>query len=496
MKNNYPENEQDIREIYKNIKAPDVVKNRTEETLRFLKQQENTGQAGQTAQAAHMTQRKTGRRRKPLSFRRAAVLAAAAILCISGTVFAAGRIYQMHLKKEKAHEAGLQITSEKKMPKKVEELKMEINYIPEGFTFDQEKEYYVNSGRDAGYCVGEPVLIDETDPFKIPFVKNTEQLTIDGHDAIYICNNYTADTSWKNQQLYILLEDMDRIFPVTSWGHADKNELIKIAENVSFTPTGKMASAKELHQWSEIIKSWETWYEEDSGESAEKDDRYFSEASKEQMAHVHQTGEKFKVHSFLDDENMTEVQLEASVKDIQTADDFSLLTKKEQIPDYMKELIGADGKLISDTLNYIKNGDGVNTMPKIVRTEETSLKLVYATVEFSNPGTETIHDAWYLVSLMPIVKEGDTYRLFTREDDACDYVENEHFGVGSEASYMDVTGGQKGNNYIPEIKPGESVTVHLAWVVNEDELDKLYLDFTGEGLFTEEGLKTGYVRIG
>ena len=56
-----------------------------------------------------------------------------------------------------------------------------------------------------------------------------------------------------------------------------------------------------------------------------------------------------------------------------------------------------------------------------------------------------------------------------------------------------ISGGQKHNNYIPEIKPGESVTMHLAWIVNEDELDKLYLDFRGDGIFSEEGLKTGYV---
>ena len=33
-------------------------------------------------------------------------------------------------------------------------------------------------------------------------------------------------------------------------------------------------------------------------------------------------------------------------------------------------------------------------------------------------------------------------------------------------------------------------------IVNEDELDKLYQDFTGDGIFTEEGLKTGYVSLG
>lgn len=296
MNINEQKQDQRIRSIYKKTQAPDIVKNRTEETLSFLKQQEKPSSAVQS---------KMNRQRKSLSFKRAAILAAAAILCISGTVIAAERIYQMQLKKEKEYQANLQISSEisseRELPEEVEEIKMEVNYVPEGFTYDTGKEYYVNPGRDAGYSIGEPVLIDKTEPLKIPFVKNSEELTINGHDAVYICNTFTEDTSWRNEHLYILLEDIDRIFSVNSWGHADKNELIKIAENVSFTSTGKMISAKELHLWSEIMDSWKIW-DEDSDEYAENDDYYFNEASEAQMANVHQIGEKFKIQSFPDDE--------------------------------------------------------------------------------------------------------------------------------------------------------------------------------------------------
>ncbi len=85
MKTSKQKQEQKIRTIYKNTQTPDVVTNRIEETLNFLKQQE----------AAHPNLYRKERRRKSMSFRKAAVLAAAAILCISGTVFAAERIYKM-----------------------------------------------------------------------------------------------------------------------------------------------------------------------------------------------------------------------------------------------------------------------------------------------------------------------------------------------------------------------------------------------------------------
>ncbi len=490
MKMNDKKQDQIIRGIYRNTQAPDIVKNRTKETLKFLQQQEN---------AEYSVQRKRRRRRKPLTFKRAAVLAAAAILCIGGTVFAAERIYQMQLKREKEYQASLQISSEEELPKEVSEVSLEVNYIPEGFVLDPKKwdHYYINpEEKDVGYYIDEPILADQADPLTVSYVKDAQSLTINGHDAIYINNAYGSgsDPDWKNETIFILYEDVNRILSVNSWGHADKNELIKIAENISLTPTGNMVTTDGISRWSEFI-GYMNESEEKRDETVE-DDFYFTETSKSQMANTHQIGKKFKIRSFLDNENLTDLQLEATVTDIQTADDFSLLTEKDRIPDYMNELIGGDGKLICDTLNYIKDGDGVDTLPEIVRTQETALKLLYATVEFKNPSTETIHDAWYMVSLMPVVRDGDTYKIFNRADNTCDYVENEHVGVKYEMSYMDVSGGSKNNNYIPEIKPGESVTVHLAWVVNEDELDTLYLDFTGEGLFTEEGLKTGYVNIG
>ncbi len=491
MNINEQKQEQRIRSIYKNTHAPDAVKNRTEETLKLLKQQNETVSA---------MQKKTGRRKKPLSFKKAAVLAAAAILCISGTVFAAERIYQMQIKKEKEYQANLQISSDEELPREVPETILSVNYIPEGFIENPEKKhFYIDPGQDeAGYYTEGPWLADQADPLTIFYVEDTEPLTINGHDAVYVRTTYhvsAVDPDWKNETVYILYEDINQIFSVSSWGHADKDELLKMAENISLTPTGNMTAADELPLWSEFVDALNEPREKGDESASAEDDYYFTEASEEQMANTHQIGEKFKIHSFLD-ADMTDIELEATVTDIQTADDLSLLTKEEAIPDYMAELIGPDGKLISDTLYYMKDGDGVSTMPELVRTEETSLKLVYATVEFSNPGTEAVHNAWFMVPLIPIVKEGNTYKIFNRADDTCDYVENEHIGVRYEMLYHDISGGQKHNNYIPEIKPGESVTMHLAWIVNEDELDKLYLDFRGDGIFSEEGLKTGYVRIG
>ena len=64
--------------------------------------------------------------------------------------------------------------------------------------------------------------------------------------------------------------------------------------------------------------------------------------------------------------------------------------------------------------------------------------------------------------------------------------------------YYDVHGGERGNNYISHLKPNETATVHMAWLVPEEELGMLYLSFDTMGgayEFNEHSLQVGYVDI-
>ena len=67
-----------------------------------------------------------------------------------------------------------------------------------------------------------------------------------------------------------------------------------------------------------------------------------------------------------------------------------------------------------------------------------------------------------------------------------------------EMIYYDVRGGERENNYLKNIQPGETKVVHMAWVVTEEELSDLYISLntsSGGYEFSESSLKTGYVDI-
>lgn len=87
------------------------------------------------------------------------------------------------------------------------------------------------------------------------------------------------------------------------------------------------------------------------------------------------------------------------------------------------------------------------------------------------------------------------YRMYRYTDDSYDYIIDDHETDEWEMGYSDVTGGARYNNYIPEILPGETKEVHLAWLVTEDNLDHMYLELNGSSLFSEETLATGLVKL-
>lgn len=133
-------------------------------------------------------------------------------------------------------------------------------------------------------------------------------------------------------------------------------------------------------------------------------------------------------------------------------------------------------------------------------TKEEALKLVHITLEYKNTGDETLNDILFFGSLSAIRKDADTYELI---DYYNHYGEEEwNYRTGSSVARLgempchDV-GGKEGKNYISSLNPGESAVVHMAWIVNETDLDEIYLNLNvfGEAAFDEESLEIGYVDI-
>lgn len=171
--------------------------------------------------------------------------------------------------------------------------------------------------------------------------------------------------------------------------------------------------------------------------------------------------------SFNDGNYLEADKISACVDSVQVADDLQLLDQN-RIPEEWKTTVGADGKIINNTLSYIKSGDGVNTLDKIVKTESVKQKLVYASVTYANKTDKEINHMPYLGSLMLMNHEDGMYRIYVPEEQSgndYDSIIWDGAAKTAEMTYMSVTEDYgNGDNYISSLNPGESIQVNMAWI--------------------------------
>ena len=312
---------------------------------------------------------------------------------------------------------------------------------------------------------------------------------MNGRDGLYTRQNFSDDPTWYWQRVYVLYPEVHRIVSVVGWGRASREELLQIAGGITLVETGETVPASSLPAWREAVANLNEQYTQLT-EAAEEGDARLT-ATAEEMHNLHKTGESFPVEP--------DKSLCATVTDVQIYDDFSPLTRKDQIPESWPSLLDENGKIGNAVMTYIKPGDGTRTMNETVGTKEQPMKLVCVTVEYQNRTDQDMEEVWFCGALMALEEENGAYRILADEEAEGTYgTYLDHSMIGPcEMAYYDVTGGSRNNNYIPEIGAHESTVVHMAWLVEEEKLDKLFLSVNGDTgyEFTDAELETGLVDL-
>lgn len=110
----------------------------------------------------------------------------------------------------------------------------------------------------------------------------------------------------------------------------------------------------------------------------------------------------------------------------------------------------------------------------------------------------------YMGTLIALSKQDDgTYTIYMPGTEAgtdYDYYISDGVAKTAEMTYCSVQDDYgNGKNYIPSLKPGESVQVNMAWIVNEKDLENLYLNLNDTGgpyEISEDMRHTGVVYVG
>ena len=425
------------------------------------------------------------------SMRVAAVVAA--LLGVSTIAYAGSGLYRMYLEKQGRYrvDTGISADSDYALPKKIHDIKIETAYIPEGMEWvDEHRLAYPETPNLGGFSFSS-VLLDSDDFGKIltdTGVVESEERTFGSRTGVYLQYQDLEQDGSFNQRIYLLCPEEYRVVILYIGDDVQKEDAIKVAENLSISETDAVMETKDLYTWSNFIEP-ETEWSESVTEIPQKDLQIFEVGD---TLNITGTGED-EAGEYLSFDDIS-----VTADSVQVADDLSLLDEN-LIPEEWKEAIGEDGKLVQNTLSYIRSGDGVETLDEVVKTESVQQKLVYVTVTYQNNTDTAINHMLYIGSLMRLKQENGKYQIYSHSGEGYDYIRGDGVARAMEMTYFSQKEAYgNGGNYISSLKPGERVQVAMAWIVNESDLGNIYLNLCGSGgslEFSEDVLRTGLVDI-
>ena len=415
------------------------------------------------------------------------------------TAFAGVGIYRFVVNQKSAYsvEAGLS-TEHLADLKKVDEVTLAIGYIPEDMEkTDKGNYYFMAEDGQRGYYI-DTIVVDTEGSWTENYVEEANTVSVGGREGLLLLTDTSgeAENDWKQYNLFVSYPEYDRLVKIWGWGHAEKEELLKIGESIEMQPTGRKVAVSDQAVWSQYLAYKGTNLTVEANEALNLN------ASDQDMKNLHQIGESFILSEGTDiDGNAFKV--EAKVTGVQISEDLSLL-QPEYIQDSWKSLLDTKGKIGCAELQFKKQGDGVDSMNKVVYTESVPMKLVYVTMELSNTGASDLKEYGFNGSLMRIEHDGSQWRIpalgenvkVPEEYDDVKY--NTPLLGFEEMHYWEIEGNHATEkNYITDFAAGDSREILMAWIVPADLTNNLYLNMGDSWRgFIASDLELGYVELG
>lgn len=413
---------------------------------------------------------KTKRKYAP---KRVAAVALVATMAVGTTVFGGSKIANMYSHKVNKYAVKVQTDDTTKATKtenlKIKNVSLKMNYLPEGVVRNSEDGKFNLKG-DVNQKAITPTIYKMTegnDKFKIldTNVLKKEDLKIGDNDGVYVQTTKMNDESYSMDKImYINFEKQHYVVQLNLGEDISKDEAVKIAEGVQLVES-KVAD-RAVEDYSDSVAQGKLESTDATAEVTSVD------KAKVNLAKV---GNSFK-ESGADDENKL---LTGKVTDVKIFDNLNILGADKK---NYSEVIDSKGNLLQDTIKYYKSGDGENSIDKVVKSRKVNQKFIYATVQYTNNTNKTIRDFCYGANVMYLEDSGDNIELYEEtpdKNDKWDFIEKTSAYNFDEMIYWDV----KNNgihNSIAAIKPGETKTVHIGFIVDEDMLKYTVLNFTSE----------------
>ena len=389
------------------------------ESMKRMIEQEVTVQIGQEKENDNPKVVTYKKRKKKNMAHRMLVASMVAALALATTV-CAGVAYQMHNQKIGKYGLKTQIegpqtaaestenmadqTTEERVGKTAEYVRLETSYLPKGMVQSEEGKFSFEDNYMQG---GVSMIVYQLTPEKtIADIENTgiavsEETSIGGRPAVYMEtvpaegdsaeNSSTEGTANENttaaKKIYMIYAEHNYLLEMFIFPDVTKEEAFQIAEGVSITPTEETSGENVMQ-----VCSWNDMENEaGKGEPETDESETLMTFPKEEMKNIHLIGGEISL-----DQNGIEATpgLTAIVSDVTISDNISSLSEN-MLEDDTKAAFDTDGNLLPMKVEYLKSGDGINTVDEVVETKEIPMKIVSVTVDYKNNGKTALSNVMF-----------------------------------------------------------------------------------------------------
>lgn len=393
----------------------------------------------------------------------ALIAVAAAVVILPTAVYASTQIRGYFQTKDGVYQQEMVIPKNDSVSDQI--MALQVGWMPEGMATDPSSGKYRDpSGRAISMLFYKIDSQEAALTHTVNYSVSQETLTCGSNTVLYAVTD-TTGVSGKDvfdKDVWVAFPDSNYAVQFYATTDVTKEEIEKIAENLSLTPSDK-----------ETAELWSGEPQEATGGTDEvyKVDDYT----------IQQIGDTIRSDFYDDDDKYSRIT--AKLDSVSVQDNFDGLPAVDDIgnPIDYSQYLNADGTVKDDVRTWYSRGDGVNTLDTKIKEETVPQRVLVMHLTYTNECSIT-QEICVCPSLLQ--KNGDRLdygAVACEPTDETMYCNGTLDDLKYGEFFLFTTDRDHSKNNITNVAPGESVEATVAFLMDEDELQDLYADILGYG---------------
>lgn len=426
--------------------------------------------------------------------------AAAALILVPGTVFAAGKLYEAYVEQQ-GYQADLHVVRETEaaeggltsgdavegdLSEGIRYYHLNLNYVPEGMEYLGGKYNYpdrmVGISTLGAFDLGEGESV-----ISVLNIKETENFEAGGRQVTFM-----RSASHSSNYAFVIFEEEHVVVWLCVNESVPDDEMRKVMENLELQPIAEKGEMDWRSSFDLAVSmTWEQFMEQEEDPlfgsprvvQAEDNDGF----KITEVAQVLEVGESVSIYAAAEEDLVTNAEVRISVEKVEILDNISQLSRDnfERSTDeaWWDRCFAEDGSILPHIRKDIEFGDGVNApYETVVNEEEVGSKLVLITIKRENLSAQDLESgvslSWVCCFTSNLVEENGSYilkqnQMWLEQDDriygagSCIYVDRDNS--------KDIYSEDKGRQFFFwRMDAGDVQEYTLGFLVDEDRLNDLY----------------------